>query len=129
MIAADTNVWARAYLNDDAAQARKARFAIEAGCHNGGVFVPLIVLAELFWVLGSRWKKERVLHAIEHLLATDGVVLESPVIVATALEEAHTGTAGFADLLIASISLENGASEIITFDRAFGRQSRVRRLT
>ena len=28
MLAADTNVWARAYLNDDAAQASKARSAL-----------------------------------------------------------------------------------------------------
>jgi predicted nucleic-acid-binding protein len=59
VIAADTNVWARAHLNDDVAQAVKARLVIEAECQRGGVFVPLIVLAELFWVLRSRWKKER----------------------------------------------------------------------
>ncbi len=39
MLAADTNVWARAYLNDDAAQAQKARSALaEARTAGGGSF-------------------------------------------------------------------------------------------
>ncbi len=55
MLAADTNVWARAYLNDDAAQAERARSALAKACSEDGVFVPLLVLAELSWVLRSRW--------------------------------------------------------------------------
>ena len=128
MIAADTNVWARAYLNDDEAQARKARTAIEAACSDGGVFVPLIVLAELFWVLKSKWKRERVLCTIERLLQTDGVVVESPTLAAKALEQSRVSATGFADLLIAQVSFAGGVSEVITFDKAFGRLSRVRRL-
>lgn len=129
MIAADTNVWARAYLNDDEAQAKKARNAIETACAEDGVFVPLIVLAELFWVLNSKWKRERMIQTIEHLLETDGVVVESPVLAAKALAESRAGAAGFADLLIAQVSFAGGATEVITFDRAFGRLSRVRRLS
>ncbi|HUY94057.1 MAG TPA: type II toxin-antitoxin system VapC family toxin [Terracidiphilus sp.] len=129
MVAADTNVWARAYLNDDETQARKARAAIETACLNERVFVPLIVLAELFWVLKGKWKKERVLTAIENLLETDGVVIESPSLAAKALEEARAGSAGFADLLIAQVSFAGGVREILTFDKAFGRQPQVRRLS
>jgi predicted nucleic-acid-binding protein len=128
MIVADTNVWARAYLNDDAAQAIKARSVIEAECQHGGVFVPLIVLAELFWVLRSRWKKERVLQTLGHLLETDGVVVEATVVVGKALNEARDSVAGFADLLIAHVALANGAKEVVTFDKAFGRRPKVRRL-
>lgn len=129
MIAPDTNVWARAYLNDDEAQARKARSAIEAACSGAGVFVSLLVLAELYWVLKSKWTRERVLETIEHLLGTDGVVIESPSLAARALEESRAGAAGFADLLIAQVSFAGGASEIVTFDKAFGRLARVRRLS
>lgn len=129
MVAADTNVWARAYLNDDQAQARKARAAIAAACSSEGIFVPHIVLAELFWVLRGRWKRERVLVTIENLLETDGVVVESPSLAARALKEARAGSAGFADLLIAQVSFAAGAREILTFDKAFGRQTQVRRLS
>lgn len=126
MLAADTNVWARAYLNDDAAQARKARSALAAGRSADGVFVPLLVLAELSWVLRGRWEKERVLNTIESLLQTRRIAVESPALVWRALESSRKGAAGFADYLIAEISFESGADEVITFDKAFGRMPRVR---
>ena len=50
MVVADTNVWARAHLNDDPVQARKARKALAQAQGEGGVFVPLLVMAELAWV-------------------------------------------------------------------------------
>lgn len=58
MLAADTNVWARAYLNDEAVQARKARSALAEARTARGVFVPLLVLAELSWVLRGKWDRE-----------------------------------------------------------------------
>jgi len=128
MLAADTNVWARAYLNDDAAQAAKARSALAQARSRDGVFVPLLVLAELSWVLRSRWERERILNAIDGLLQTRGVTVESPVLARRALEAARKGPVGFADHLIAQTSFASGASEIITFDKYFGRNPRVRRL-
>lgn len=128
MLTADTNVWARAYLNDDAAQARKARTALEEACAAGGVFVPVLVLAELSWVLRGRWDRERVLNAVEGLLQTRGVTIESPALVWKALEACRKSATGFADHLIAEISFEAGMEEILTFDKAFGRIPRVRRL-
>jgi predicted nucleic-acid-binding protein len=128
MLAADTNVWARAYLNDGAAQARKARSALAEARTAGGVFVPLLVLAELSWVLRGKWDRERVLNTIEGLLRTRGVTVESPSIALRALEAARKGATGFADHLIAEISFEFGAGEIITFDKVFGRTPGVRRL-
>lgn len=129
MIAADTNVWARAYLDDDATQTRKARVAIKAACEADGIFVPLLVLAELAWVLRGRWERERVLDTLEEILTTDGVVVESRTVAERALVASRVGTVGLADLLIAEVSFAAGVSEIITFDRAFGRLSRVRRLS
>jgi predicted nucleic-acid-binding protein len=128
MIAADTNVWARAYLNDDATQARKARSALADARAKGGVFVPVIVLAELSWVLRRRWEREQVLDAIENLLRTNGVVVESPDLVLNAVQASRTGPVGFADHLIAQQSFASGASEVVTFDKSFGRLPRIRRL-
>jgi predicted nucleic-acid-binding protein len=128
VIATDTNVWARAYLNDDPAQARRARSALAAARSAGGVFVPLIVLAELSWVLRGRWERERVLSTIESLLQTRGVVIESPALAWRVLEASRKGAVGFADHLIREVALESGASEVVTFDKAFGRVAGVRRL-
>lgn len=126
MIAADTNVWARAYLNDDAAQAKSARSALAKARAEGGVFVPLIVLAELSWVLRGSWDRERVLNAIKSLMHTRGVVIESPELASKALEASRNGSVGFADHLIAQISFNSGATDIITFDKGFGKIPRVR---
>lgn len=128
MIAADTNVWARAWLNDDPVQTRKSRSALAAARSAGGVFVPLLVLAELSWVLRDRWERERVLRTIESLLQTRGVVVESPALAWRALEASRKGAVGLADHLIREIALESGAGEILTFDKAFGRIPGVRRL-
>ena len=128
MIAADTNVWARAYLNDDTAQATKARSALAEACSTSGVFVPLLVLAELSWVLRSRWDRPRILDTIEGLRQTRGVTVESSALVVKALEASRIGAVGFADHLIREIAFESGASEVITFDKALGRLPRVRRL-
>ena len=128
MIAADTNVWARAYLNDDPVQTGKSRSALAAARSAGGVFVPLLVLAELSWVLRGRWDRERVLSTIESLLRTRGVVVESPALAWRALEASRKGAVWFADHLIREVAFESGASEVITFDKAFGRIPGVRRL-
>jgi predicted nucleic-acid-binding protein len=128
VIAADTNVWARAYLNDDPVQTRKSRSALAAARSAGGVFVPLLVLAELSWVLRGRWDRERVLSTIESLLQTRGVVVESQALAWKGLEASRKGAVGFADHLIREVAFETGATEVITFDKAFGRIAGVRRL-
>ena len=128
MVAADTNVWARAYLNDEPAQAEKARTALAGARSAGGVFVPLLVLAELSWVLRGRWDRERVLDTIEALLQARGVMVESAALARKALEACRKGAAGFADHLIAEISFASGAGEVITFDKALARAAGVRRL-
>jgi len=128
VVAADTNLWARAYLNDDPIQTGKSRSALAAACSAGGVFVPLLVLAELSWVLRGRWDRERVLSTIEGLLQTRGVVIESPALAWRVLEDSRKSAAGFADHLIREIAFESGANEVITFDKSFGRLPGVRRV-
>lgn len=129
MLTADTNVWARALLNDDPAQTRKARAALAQARSQDGVFIPLVVLAELSWVLRGRWEKQRVLDALDGLLRARGVAVESSNVARRALEAARNGSTDFADHLIAEVSFETGVKEILTFDKDFARLPRVRRLT
>jgi predicted nucleic-acid-binding protein len=128
MIVADTNLWARAFLNDDASQSRKARRALADARSKGGVFVPLIVLAELAWVLRRKWERSRVLSVLESLLVTRGVTVESPSLALDALNATRKGQAGFADHLIAAVGFANGAREVITFDDKFSKSPKVRRV-
>ena len=128
MVVADTNLWARAFLNDDASQSRKARKALAEARAKGGVFVPLIVLAELAWVLRGKWERDRVLSTLESLLLTRGVTMESPTLAFNALKATREGQGGFADHLIAEVGFANGANEVITFDDKFSKSPRVRRV-
>ncbi len=128
MLTVDTNVWARAHLNDDVRQSRLARQVIQTACKGEGIFIPLVVLAELCWVLSSVWDKERVADTLERIFSTDGVTIESHALAERALKESRTGGAGFADRLIAEVAFAEGVREILTFDKAFARQPRVRRL-
>lgn len=128
MIVADTNLWARALLNDDASQSRKARKALAEARSKGGVFVPLIVLAELAWVLRGKWERDRVLSTLESLLLTRGVTVESPALALNALTATWKGQGGFADHLIAEVGFANGANEVITFDDRFAKSPKIRRV-
>ena len=129
MQAADTNVWARAYLNDDARQAKQARTAIATACAAEGIFIPLLVLAELFWVLAGAWEKERVLDTLGAHLQHQRSRCRIPCACRTGVEGiSRSGGAGFADRLIVEVAFAEGVREILTFDKALARQPRVRRL-
>lgn len=128
MVVADTNVWARALLNDDKAQVAKAKTALAQACSEDGIFVPLLVLAELSWVLRSRWERDKVLDALDGMLRTRGVHVESVELARRAIDAARSGPTGFADHLIAEVSFAAGANEVLTFDKAFARRQHVRRL-
>jgi len=128
VIVADTNVWARAYLRDDAAQTPKAQKLLAEAQAGVGVFVPLIVLVELAWVLRAKWRRESILATFEELLSAQGVTVEAALIVQAAIDATRDGNGGFADHLIAQVGFANGATETLTFDESFGKAARVRRL-
>lgn len=129
MVVADANVWAGAHLNDDPPRARKARKALAEAQGEGGVFVPLPVMAELAWVLRGRWERDRVLTALENMLQTRGVLIEAPGLVREAIDATRAGGGGgFADHLIAKVGFSNGANGVITFDKKHGRAGNVQRL-
>jgi len=128
VIVADTNVWARAYLRDDAAQTPKAQKLLAEAQAGVGVFVPLIVLVELAWVLRAKWRRESILATFEELLSAQGVTVEAALIVQAAIDATREGNGGFADHLIAQVGFANGATETLTFDESLGKAARVRRL-
>ena len=95
---------------------------------SGRAFLPLIVLAELSWVLRTRWAADRVLATLETLLRTRGVTVEAPDLARHAFKSTHAGGGGLADHLIAQVGFANGANQIITFDEKFARTAKVRLL-
>ena len=118
MIALDTNVLARFYLNDDAAQAQIAtRLLMEED-----VFIPKTVLLELEWVLrgAAQVPAAGIAKSLAHLLSLPNVRVEDETAVRTALK-AFTQGCDFADALHAAAS--KGATRFVTFDVKLAKRS------
>ena len=118
MLTADIHLWACALLHEDPARARRARDTIAGASTGSGLYVPLVVLVELFWVLQARWERERVLDVLDALVHTRGVTVESAILVRKALASARKGRRNFPDRLVAEISAEAGASAVLTVEEA-----------
>ncbi len=119
MRAVDTNLLARYYLADDAAQSRVAT-AVLAG---GEVFVPKTVLLELAWVLRSVADQpaNRVLAVMKHLLALPGIEVEHRGQILEALAYGDKGIE-FADAL--HLSASSRCESFLSFDdRGFARKA------
>ena len=115
MIALDTNVVVRLLVNDDAAQARRARALVAAGAD---VFVAPTVLMECEWVLRSAYgfAPAQIGGFLRALLGLPGVCTDQPERVAEALAGYDKGM-DFADAL--HLALSHGAERFFTFDAAF----------
>ncbi|HFH3086219.1 TPA: type II toxin-antitoxin system VapC family toxin [Pseudomonas aeruginosa] len=113
-ITADTNVLARAILQDDPGQCRTARKLLKDATL---IAVSLPSLCELVWILrqGARLPKEDVSTAIRALLDTGNVVMNRPAVEAgLALLEAG---GDFADGIMAHEGKWLGGEIFVSFDK------------
>jgi predicted nucleic-acid-binding protein len=113
-ITADTNVLARAILQDDAAQCRTAREILTGASL---IAVSLPSLCELAWILrqGAKLPKEDVSTAIRALLDVENVVMNRPAVEAgLALLEAG---GDFAEGILAYEGKWLGGETFVSFDK------------
>ena len=127
MAAFDTNVIVRVLVGDDPAQTRKAERAFVAHARGDGVFVSLVVLAEVSWVLAAAyaWDRPTIHERISRLVRTKGVVIEELELVQRALDEYAVGKADLADFLILGKARESASAELLTFDKKLAREGNV----
>jgi predicted nucleic-acid-binding protein len=89
MIALDTNILARFYVDDpgDPEAAKQRPIAYEILTSHSSLFVPLTVILELEWVLRAfyRFDAVKVVQVMEHLLGLANVNVEESERVANAL--------------------------------------------
>lgn len=119
MIGIDTNVLVRYFTLDDPLQGRLAqRFINEQLVSHGAGFISLVVLAELAWVLRSRYKATRLelIQIVEQLLAHDHLEIQETNAVWLALDEYDQSGVDFADALIAALGVQHGCQQTVTFD-------------
>ena len=119
MIGIDTNVLARYIAEDDATQSAAAAKVIESLSAESPGFVPLVVIAELVWVLqfSYRFSKREIADVVEKLLRSAELMIENTEIVAQALREFRVSRADFADCLIERGAHAAGCQHTVTFDK------------
>ena len=114
MRAVDTNVVVRYLTGDHPEQAARARAAIDGG----PVFASTTVMLESEWVLRSVYgfAGTEIAAALRSFSGLPTVSVESPVVLAEALDRAQTGM-DFADAL--HLGAAARCEAILTFDRRF----------
>jgi predicted nucleic-acid-binding protein len=129
VVAFDTNVLVRVLVGDDPAQTRKAERAFSEHARGDGIFVSLVLLAEIAWVLGVAydWTRATIHERLTRLVRTRGVVLEDLELVQAALDGYADGKADLEDHLILGKAQGVGA-DLLTFDRRLTRLRGVRLL-
>jgi predicted nucleic-acid-binding protein len=110
--AIDTNVVVRFLTNDNPHLGGVARAVIE----DGDVFIPTTVLLETEWVLRSAYDftAKQIARALRGLAGLPGVTVESPSLLAQALDGTEQGM-DFADAL--HLSGSERCTVFLTFDR------------
>ena len=123
MIAFDTNLVVRAFVNDDPAQVAVVRSLMQSNT----VYLSKTVLLETEWVLRSRYQCSRsvLVDLFTALLAADDVVIENADQLTQALEWYRLG-ADFADALHLAAA---GTAVMHTFDQAFCKEARAASVT
>ena len=119
MSAFDTNVLVRVLTGDDPEQTLAAERAFTAAARSDGVFVSLVVFAELGWVLRGayEWSRATIFERISRLTRTRGVVVEDLELVERALAECAVGGADLAGYLILGKARGAAGGTLVTFDR------------
>ena len=119
MFGVDTNVLLRWLLDDPSApgQSALARRAVEEAPED--VMVGPVVLAELSWVLETRFGFGRapMTAIMREILAAPMVVLPSRSAVKAAIDAHEKGPPGFSDHLIAALNIAAGCATTLTLDK------------
>ena len=131
MIALDTNVVVRFLVRDDEKQAQAVYARLEqAEAERERLFVPLAVVLETIWVLGSAYNfsRQEILDSLEDLTRMAVLEFEAGPVVQDVLAEGRRCSADLSDLLIAHSAKANGCDAGLTFDRRAAKLSFFRLL-
>ena len=120
MIGIDTNLLLRLIVGDEPKQAVMAREFLRGRCSaDEPGYVCHIVLVELVWTLARAYgyPRERIAAAIEQILGTAQLDVESSGDVAAAVKDYRRGAADFANCLLVRVNAATGCTHTVTFDR------------
>jgi predicted nucleic-acid-binding protein len=120
MNAFDTNAVIRFLTRDDEKQARQVlQILVHAQKNNEQVFIPLPVILETIWVLGSSYQytRDEIINSLKSLLVMDVLIIESRDRIDALCRLAASSSAELDDLLIGLTARDSGCETTLTFDR------------
>jgi predicted nucleic-acid-binding protein len=115
----DTSILIRYLTQDDPVQSPRANEIIDRDLSpEAPGFVSLVAIAEVAWVLRSRYKatRQEIVTAIERILSSDSFQVQNEQQVYEAMIALRTGEGTFADALICALGAWAGCSSTLTFD-------------
>jgi len=118
--ALDTNVIVRLLVNDDKAQALRAKSILEkAEVESQRYFLSLLVILETIWVLSAVYQLSRseVLDALEMLTQMPVLKLERHEAVLELVRIGRSGNADLPDVLIGLSAKTQGCETTLTFEK------------
>jgi predicted nucleic-acid-binding protein len=119
LIGIDTSVLVRYFAQDDAHQFSIARRLLQRELSEDAPgHVSLVALAEMAWVLRSRYRSTRdeLITIVESLLCAPNIRMQDEAAVWLALDDCERAGVGVADALIAAVDQHHGCSHTATFD-------------
>jgi predicted nucleic-acid-binding protein len=118
MTGLDTNVLVRFVMADDPLQSEQARALVGSFSPESRGFISLVCLAELVWVLRSKYRqpKREIVGWLERFLESSELAFESQSAVEQALAIYEGGKAEFSDCLIERSGAGAGCQSTLTFD-------------
>jgi predicted nucleic-acid-binding protein len=119
MIGLDTNVLVRYITQDHRAQSAAAVRIMDSLSAELPGFLPLVVVAEVVWVLQFSYgfKRNEIGQVVERVLRSKELVLERAEIVSQALRKFRASRANFADCLIERCGHAAECQYVLTFDK------------
>ena len=120
MKAVDANVLLRLFVNDDKAQAAKARALFEAHAEeDDSLWIADVVLAELVWALARSYDRPRadIVTVLRALVGNATVKLESAASIVEATSLYELGPANFVDCLLAVKAKARRCTALHSFDK------------
>ena len=120
MIALDTNVLIRLFIDDDSMQPQKARALFDTHKDlDDSLWIADIVMLELAWTLDRRYDLPRpdICAALKALAGNACVLLESGSAIEQSIALYEKGPAGFADCLLAVKASMARCDALRTFDK------------
>ena len=114
----DTSILIRYLVQDDPAQSLRANKIIDKLTEQAPGFVSVVVVAEVAWVLRSRYKAKplEIADAIERILSIDSLRVQNEQQVYQAVVAVRAGEGTLADALICALGSSAGCTKTLTFD-------------